>query len=123
MQWLNWMGNLKIEEGFVKGILLFHKRLLAVRGDSGGFGVYRSFLIRKSPKVRRTHHRNRPASIFPYRLRLHRISQKVLNVATATPPGFSLILLVSLENAKFRFRHIYEMGSNPTSATGAVQAS
>jgi hypothetical protein len=48
-------------------------------------------------------------------LRLRRISQKVLNVATATPPGFLLILLVSPKNPKFRCRHIYEKDSGNNS--------
>ncbi len=52
-----------------------------------------------------------PAAILAFRLRLRRISQNVLNVAMATPPGILLILLVSLKNPKFRFRYIYEIGS------------
>ncbi len=70
----------------------------------------------------RTHFKTLSAAKCTFRLRLRRISQKVLNVALATPPRFLLILLVSLENSIFRFRECFKMSSGPALLIGSVCA-
>ncbi len=56
------------------------------------------------------------AAIADFRLRLRQISQNVLAVATATPPGILLIFLVSFKNKQFRYEKGFQTRSRKSTS-------